>query len=150
MSDERLGLHNLPKPKGATKEGKRKGRGVGSGLGKTAGRGQKGQRSRSGGGVRLGFEGGQMPLIRRVPKRGFNNIFRVENQIVKLGELSSVEGDAVTPDTLLAVGLIRKADQPIKLLVGGDPVARAFKVSGCKASKTAQEQIEKAGGSFEA
>lgn len=150
MSDERLGLHNLPKPDGATKAPKRKGRGPGSGLGKTAGRGQKGQRSRSGGGVRPGFEGGQMPLIRRVPKRGFHNLFRVENQIVKTGDLATLKGDEVSPAALADAGLVRKAKEPVKLLKGGEPVARAFKVKGCAASKGAREEIEKAGGSVEA
>ncbi len=95
--DQPLGLHNLHAPRGATKTPKRKGRGQGSGLGKTAGRGQNGQRSRSGGGVRPGFEGGQMPLIRRVPKRGFWNRSRVEYQVVNLRDLQKLKGDDVTP-----------------------------------------------------
>lgn len=148
MSEERLGLHNLPRPDGATKNPKRKGRGVGSGLGKTAGRGHKGQRSRAGGGVRPGFEGGQMPLIRRVPKRGFYNPFRVENQIVHTGDLNRVTGDEVSPITLADAGLVRSATERVKILAKGDP-ARAFAVKGCAASKSARALIEKAGGSVE-
>ncbi len=95
-----LGLHNLPAPKGATKAPKRKGRGRGTGLGKTSGRGHKGQRSRASGNVRPGFEGGQMPLIRRVPKRGFTNPFRVPNQVVNTRDLDSVAVDDVTPNII--------------------------------------------------
>lgn len=150
MSDEtRLGLHNLRAPRGAVTAPKRKGRGQGSGLGKTAGRGQKGQRSRSGGRVRPGFEGGQMPLIRRVPKRGFRNPFRTPNQIVKLRDLDQISGDEVTPASLLGSGLVRKADRPVKVLAGGD-VTRAFVVRGCAVSKAARERIEQAGGRIEA
>ncbi len=150
MTDEtKLGLHNLPKPKGATTEPKRKGRGVGSGLGKTGGRGQKGQRSRSGGGVRPGFEGGQMPLIRRVPKRGFHNRFRVPNQVVNLAALATFDGEAVTPESLRAAGLVAKEDLPVKILGNGD-VERAFVVSRCAVSSAARQKIEKAGGRIEA
>ena len=102
---EQLGLHNLAAPRGATKAPKRKGRGPGSGLGKTAGRGHKGQRSRAGGRVRPGFEGGQMPLIRRIPKRGFYNPAKVEYQVVNLKDLSKLSGEDVNPTrrTLLQV-----------------------------------------------
>jgi large subunit ribosomal protein L15 len=146
---EQLGLHNLPAPKGMHREPKRKGRGIGTGLGKTAGRGQKGQRSRAGGRVRPGFEGGQMPLTRRVPKRGFTNPFRVPSQVVNLKDLEQLAGEEVTPAALVAKGLVGKASAPIKILGMGE-VARAFVVKGCAASKTAREQIEKAGGRVEA
>ncbi len=149
MSKESLGLHNLRAPRGATSEPKRKGRGPGSGLGKTAGRGQNGQRSRAGGRVRPGFEGGQMPLIRRVPKRGFWNPFRVEYQVVNLRDLSKVSGDEVTPSTLLRSMLIAKPQKPVKILGFGD-VDRAVTVRGCALSKTAQQKIEAAGGRIEA
>ena len=151
MSEEAqtLGLHNLPAPDGATRAPKRKGRGQGSGLGKTAGRGQKGQKSRSGGGVRPGFEGGQMPLIRRVPKRGFYSRNRVAYQAVNVRDLAKVEGTEITPDTLRASALISKARLPVKILGMGD-IDRAVVVKGCAASKTAREKIEKAGGTFEA
>ncbi|MDH5643509.1 MAG: 50S ribosomal protein L15 [Gemmatimonadota bacterium] len=150
MSDEeKLGLHNLPRPKGATKAPKRKGRGQGSGLGKTAGRGQKGQRARSGGGVRPGFEGGQMPLIRRLPKRGFTNIFRQPNQVVNLRDFEKLNATEITPDVLSAAGLVGKADEPVKILATGD-VAKAFTVKGCTVSKSARAKIEQAGGRIEA
>lgn len=149
MSKESLGLHNLPAPRGATSEPKRKGRGPGSGLGKTAGRGQNGQRSRAGGRVRPGFEGGQMPLIRRVPKRGFWNPFRVDYQVVNLRDLSKVAGDEVTPSTLMQSMLIAKPQKPVKILGFGD-VDRAVTVRGCALSKTAQQKIEAAGGRIEA
>lgn len=144
-----LGLHNLPAPKGMHREPKRKGRGIGTGLGKTAGRGQKGQRSRAGGRVRRGFEGGQMPLTRRVPKRGFTNPFRVPSQVVNLKDLERLPGEEVTPAVLTALGLVGKATAPVKILGTGD-VARAFVVKGCAASKAAREKIEKAGGRIEA
>jgi len=146
---EQLGLHNLPAPEGAHKEPKRKGRGTGSGLGKTAGRGHKGQRSRAGGNVRPGFEGGQMPLIRRVPKRGFTNPFRVPAQVVNLRDLEKLPAEAVTPATLAEVGLVRKVNDPVKIL-GMGQATRAYVVEGCTVSKTAQEKIEQAGGRIEA
>ncbi len=145
MSKESLGLHNLRAPRGATSEPKRKGRGPGSGLGNTAGRGQNGQRSRAGGRVRPGFEGGQMPLIRRVPKRGFWNPFRVEYQVVNVRDLSKVSGDEVTPSTLLRSMLIAKPQKTVKILGFGD-VDRAVTVRGCALSKTARRKIEAAGG----
>lgn len=146
---EQLGLHNLSAPRGAHKEPKRKGRGTGSGLGKTAGRGQKGQRARTGGGTRPGFEGGQMPLIRRVPKRGFTNPFKMPAQAVNVRDLDKVKGDTVTPAVLADLGLVGSAGRPVKILGVGD-VARAFVVQGCAASKTAREKIERAGGRIEA
>lgn len=145
----KLGLHNLPAPKGATKAPKRKGRGRGSGLGKTSGRGHKGQRSRTSGNVRPGFEGGQMPLIRRVPKRGFTNPFRVENQVVNLRDLDALDGDDVTPNALLAAGLVSTLKRPVKILGSGE-AKRAFVVKGCLISSTARTKIEQAGGRIEA
>jgi large subunit ribosomal protein L15 len=150
MADEkkRLGLHNLPAPRGATETPKRKGRGPGSGLGKTAGRGHKGQRARKSGNVRPGFEGGQMPLVRRVPKRGFFNPARREAQVVNVGTLAALTGTEVTPTTLLEAGLVNSADRPVKLLGTGD-VARGYTVSGCAVSASARAKIEQAGGRVE-
>ena len=145
---EKLGLHNLPAPKGATKAPKRKGRGPGSGLGKTAGRGHKGQRSRTSGNVRPGFEGGQMPLIRRVPKRGFTNPFRVPTQVVNLKDLDKISGEEISPAALIEAGLVGNANRPIKILGTGE-ATRAYVVQGCTASRTAREKIEQAGGSVE-
>ena len=151
MSEDQqsLGLHNLPAPRGATTAPKRKGRGQGSGLGKTAGRGQNGQRSRAGGNVRPGFEGGQMPLIRRVPKRGFWNRSSKKYQVVNLRDLAKVKGDDVTPVSLLEVSLIAKPNEPVKILGTGE-IERAVSVRGCAASKKAREKIEAAGGRVEA
>lgn len=146
---EQLGLHNLSAPNGAHKDPKRKGRGPGSGLGKTAGRGHKGQGSRTSGTVRPGFEGGQMPLIRRVPKRGFTNPFRVPSQVVNVRDLDKVPGDLVTPAVLADLGLVQNPGRPVKILGDGDP-ARAFVVQGCAVSKAARAKIEQAGGRIEA
>jgi len=143
-----LGLHNLPAPKGASKEGKRKGRGPGSGSGKTAGRGHKGQRSRASGNVRPGFEGGQMPLIRRVPKRGFTNPFRVSFQVVNVGDLEKLSHDEITPAVLVEGGLVGRANRPIKILGTGE-ARRAFVIKGCAASRAAREKIERSGGRIE-
>ena len=145
---EQLGLHNLKKPRGTSTEPKRKGRGQGSGLGKTAGRGQKGQRARKSGNVRPGFEGGQMPLIRRIPKRGFINPFKVESQVVNVRDLKAVTGEEVTPATLVGSGLVAHPDRPVKLLGMGD-APRAFVVRGCAVSASAREKIEAAGGRIE-
>ena len=144
-----LGLHNLARPEGATTVPKRKGRGPGSGLGKTAGRGHKGQRARKSGNVRPGFEGGQMPLIRRVPKRGFTNPFRVDAQVVNLKDLKQVKGTEITPATLVEAGLINRAADPVKVLGQGD-VSEAYTVTGCAVSASARVKIEKAGGRVEA
>lgn len=144
-----LGLHNLPAPKGATKAPKRKGRGRGSGLGKTSGRGHKGQRARASGNVRPGFEGGQMPLIRRVPKRGFTNPFRVPNQVVNLRDLDALTGDEVTPIGLLEAGLLSTLNRPVKILGTGE-VKRAYVIKGCLISSTARSKVEQAGGRIEA
>ena len=145
---EKLGLHNLPAPKGASKPPKRRGRGPGSGLGKTAGRGHKGQRARASGNARPGFEGGQMPLIRRVPKRGFTNPFREPNQVVNLKDLDKVASQEITPAVLLEAGLVSGAQRPIKILGTGE-AGRAYVIRGCAASRAAREKIEQAGGRIE-
>ena len=139
-------LHELSPAKGSKKAKKRIGRGPGSGLGKTAGRGHKGQKSRTGFSRRLGFEGGQMPLIRRVPKRGFTNIFRREYAVVNLDRLATLDGD-VTPESLAEAGLVRSGMQ-VKVLGGGE-IDKALKVSAHKFSKSAREKIEGAGGTCE-
>jgi large subunit ribosomal protein L15 len=143
-----IGLHNLKRPAKSASAPKRKGRGPGSGLGKTAGRGQKGQRARKSGNVRPGFEGGQMPLIRRVPKRGFTNPFRQPAQVVNLRDLAELAGDEVSPATLAAAGLVARADAPVKLLGMGE-VTRPLVVRGCAASASARRKIEQAGGRLE-
>jgi large subunit ribosomal protein L15 len=144
-----LGLHNLRPPKGSVATPKRKGRGPGSGLGKTAGRGQKGQRARKSGNVRPGFEGGQMPLIRRVPKRGFTNPFRTPAQVVNVRDLAKLAADDVSPATLVAAGLASRAGDPVKILGTGE-VTRAYVVRGCALSAGARAKIEQAGGRIEA
>lgn len=144
-----LGLHNLPRPRGATAEPKRKGRGPGSGLGKTAGRGHKGQRARKSGNVRPGFEGGQMPIIRRLPKRGFHNPAREEAQVVNLRDLAKLAGTDVTPAALFGVGLVNRVDAPVKVLGTGE-AERAYVVTGCACSASARAKIEQAGGRVEA
>ncbi len=143
-----LGLHNLPAPPGAHHEPKRKGRGPGSGLGKTAGRGHKGQRARKSGNVPAWFEGGQMPLTRRVPKRGFTNPFRVPAEVVNVMDLARLGGHEVTPATLVAAGLVSRADRPVKILGTGD-ADQAYTVQGCAVSKSARDKIERAGGRIE-
>jgi large subunit ribosomal protein L15 len=143
-------LHNLKPAAGATRKRKRIGRGPGSGNGKTAGRGHKGQRSRSGYSRRWGFEGGQMPLVRRIPKRGFTNIFRVGFQVVNLRDLDRVftDGDAVSPETMVEKGLIRGGDTPVKVLAAGE-LGKKLTVQAHAFSKNAQARIEAAGGSCE-
>jgi large subunit ribosomal protein L15 len=138
-------LHDLSPTPGSTKAPKRKGRGPGSGNGKTAGRGQDGQGSRSGGGVPAYFEGGQMPLIRRIPKRGFKSINRVEYQVVNVRDLEKVGGD-VSPETLKAAGLVRSLKKPVKILGVGE-VSAKMSVTAHKFSASAQAKIEGAGGS---
>ncbi len=145
----RIGLNNLKPPNGASATPKRKGRGPGSGLGKTAGRGQKGQRDRKSGNVHPGFEGGQMPLIRRIPKRGFTNPFRPSVQVVNLKDLAKLPAEQVSPATLLAAGLVARADDPVKILGVGE-VTRAYVVTGCSASASAKAKLEQAGGRLEA
>ncbi len=138
-------LHDLSPPAGSRRKSKRVGRGQGSGLGKTAGRGQDGQKSRSGGRIRRDFEGGQMPLMRRIPKRGFKNINRVEYQVVNVRDLGRCDGD-VGPDELKAAGLIASLRKPVKILGEGD-MEKSLAVSAHRFSKSAQEKIEAAGGS---
>jgi large subunit ribosomal protein L15 len=143
-------LHNLKPAEGATRKRKRIGRGPGSGNGKTAGRGHKGQRSRSGYSRRWGFEGGQMPLVRRIPKRGFTNIFRVGFQVVNLRDLDRLfsDGDTVTPELLAEKGLIRVGKKPVKVLASGE-LGKKLTVQAHAFSKSARASIEAAGGSCE-
>jgi len=143
-------LHNLHPAPGAKRPRKRVGRGPGSGNGKTAGRGHKGQKSRSGYSRRYGFEGGQMPLVRRIPKRGFTNIFRVEFQVVNLRDLERVfsDGDTVSPEVLVEKGLARGGKRLIKVLADGD-LTKKLIVQAHKFSGSARAGIEKAGGSCE-
>ena len=143
-------LHDLHPAPGAKRQRKRVGRGPGSGNGKTAGRGHKGQKSRSGYSRRYGFEGGQMPLVRRIPKRGFTNIFRVEFQVVNFRDLERVfsEGDTVSPESLIEKGLVRGGKRPVKVLADGD-LSKKLIVQAHKFSGTARAGIEKAGGSCE-
>ena len=142
-------LHDLSPADGARKNRKRKGRGVGSGLGKTAGRGTKGHNARSGGGVRPGFEGGQMPLHRRLPKRGFNNIFKAPVEVVIVRDLNRFESGAVVDQKMLAEsGLVSRKAKQVKILGQGDlNVALTLQVGS--ASKSAKEKIEAAGGKVE-
>ncbi|MCI9041764.1 50S ribosomal protein L15 [Dubosiella newyorkensis] len=128
---------------------KRVGRGPGSGLGKTSGRGQKGQKARSGGGVRLGFEGGQTPIARRLPKRGFTNFNRKEYAIVNVKDLNRFDdGTNVTPALLIESGLVKKELNGVKILGEGE-LTKKLTVSAAKFSKSAQEAIENAGGKVE-
>jgi large subunit ribosomal protein L15 len=139
-------LHELSPAKGSKHSKKRVGRGPGSGLGKTAGRGEKGQKSRTGYSGRPGFEGGQMPLVRRVPKRGFTNIWRSEYAVVNLSQLAELEGD-VTPESLRELGLVR-AGRKVKILGDGE-IGKPLRVVADKFSKSAREKIEAAGGRCE-
>jgi large subunit ribosomal protein L15 len=139
-------LHELSPAKGSKHSKKRVGRGPGSGIGKTAGRGEKGQKSRTGYSSRPGFEGGQMPLIRRVPKRGFTNIWRSEYAVVNLSQLAEIEGD-VTPEVLRELGLVRSG-RKVKVLGDGE-IGKPLRVVADKFSKSAREKIEAAGGRCE-
>ncbi|MFI3141702.1 MAG: 50S ribosomal protein L15 [Clostridia bacterium] len=143
-------LHELSPAAGSTKTRKRIGRGTGSGNGKTAGKGHKGQKARAGRGMRPGFEGGQMPLQRRIPKRGFNNIFRTEIAIVNVASLEEAynAGDVVTIDSLIEKGLVKKALDGVKVLAHGD-ITKALTVQVNAFSETAKEKIEAAGGKIE-
>ncbi|WZL72615.1 50S ribosomal protein L15 [Clostridiaceae bacterium 35-E11] len=142
-------LHELRPAEGATKDRKRRGRGTATGQGKTGGRGEKGQKARSGGGVRPGFEGGQMPLYRRLPKRGFNNPFKKEWTIVNLDELNRFdENTVVTPELLLETGIIKKVVYGVKILGDGE-LQKKITVQAHKFSQTAIEKIEAAGGKAE-
>ncbi|MGA8430366.1 MAG: 50S ribosomal protein L15 [Candidatus Sulfotelmatobacter sp.] len=146
-----MNLSNIRAPKKATEKRKRVGRGMGSGMGKTSTRGHKGQRSRTGSRMIRGFEGGQMPLHRRMPKRGFTNIFRKEFNIVSLERLTqleeSLQSEPITPEVLKKAGVI-KAKHPVKILGDGE-LKSAITVHAHKFSKSAQEKITAAGGKFE-
>ena len=142
-------LHELRAVPGATKAPKRKGRGTASGQGTTAGRGMNGQKSRSGGGVRLGFEGGQMPLYRRLPKRGFTNIWGTEYTVLNVDALNKFEaGTVVTPEMLKEAGLVKQVKDGIKIL-GDGKLEKNLTVQAHKFTKTAVEKIESAGGKVE-
>ena len=142
-------LDELRPAVGAKSTGRRLGRGVGSGLGKTAGKGHKGQNARSGGGVRPGFEGGQMPLFRRIPKRGFKNINSKEYTEVTLAMLENLDnGTEVTVDSLLELGVIRKANDGIVVLGNGD-LTKKLTVKAARVTKSAESKIVAAGGKVE-
>ena len=142
-------LHELSPAPGAVKDVKRKGRGHGSGNGKTAGKGHKGQKARSGGGVRPGFEGGQTSLARRTPKRGFNNIFATEYAVVNVSDLERfVDGTVVDTELLKASGIIKKELDGVKVLGNGE-LTKNLTVKAAKFSAAAKEKIEKAGGKAE-
>jgi large subunit ribosomal protein L15 len=142
-----MNLSKLRAPKKAAENKKRVGRGMGSGMGKTSARGHKGQRSRSGSRMMRGFEGGQMPLHRRMPKRGFTNIFRQEFNIVNLDKLAVLGESTITPEVLLKMGVI-STRHPVKIL-GNGALSAALTVHAHKFSKSAQEKITAAGGTFE-
>ncbi|WP_066645849.1 50S ribosomal protein L15 [Christensenella timonensis] len=142
-------LHELAPAEGAKKSPKRVGRGCGSGIGKTSARGQKGQKSRSGGGVRPGFEGGQMPLARRLPKRGFTNIFAKEYATINVAALEKFDDGAVVDfEILLNSGLVSKASDGLKILGNGE-LKKKLTVKAAKFTKTAEQKITAAGGSIE-
>lgn len=143
-------LHSMYANPGSTKERKRVGRGSGSGLGKTSGKGHKGQNARSGGGVRPGFEGGQLPLYRRLPKRGFSNAkFKVEYAVINLSDLNKFENDSViTPELLKEMGIVKNQLDGIKVL-GNGTLEKKLTVKANKFSARALEQIEKLGGKAE-
>jgi len=142
-------IHELSPADGSVRDVKRVGRGHGSGNGKTAGKGHKGQKARSGGGVRPGFEGGQMPLARRIPKRGFNNIFAEKMTVINVSDLARFkEGTVVDSDLLKAAGVIKKADKGVKVLGKGELNVN-LTVKAAAFSASAKEKIEKAGGKAE-
>jgi len=143
-----MNLSNLHAPRKASENKKRVGRGMGSGMGKTSTRGHKGQRSRSGSRIMRGFEGGQMPLHRRLPKRGFTNIFRVEYEVVNLGRLESMGEAEITPESLRKAGIVSSKNTLVKVLGQGE-ISKALTVHAHKFSKSAQEKIEKAGGKIQ-
>jgi large subunit ribosomal protein L15 len=140
-----MNLSDIRPPAGQTKQKKRIGRGMGSGHGKTSTRGSKGQRAGTGFSQKRGFEGGQMPLHRRLPKRGFTNIFKKQFAIVNLGSLEKLEGDSFSVDSLLAAGVIKKLHDGLKVL-GTGQLTRKITVEAHQFSKSAVEKIEKAGG----
>ena len=142
-------LHELSPVEGSKKDSKRIGRGHGSGWGKTSGKGHKGQKARSGGSIRPGFEGGQMPLARRIPKRGFNNIFAKPLEIINLSALNKFEdGEIVTAEALLAKGILSKCEYGVKVL-GNGKVTKKVTVQAAAFSQAAKEAIEAAGGKAE-
>lgn len=142
-------LHELRPPEGASKAAKRKGRGMASGWGKTAGRGQKGQKSRSGSGLRRGFEGGQMPYFQRLPKRGFTSIFKQKWNIVNLCDLNNFNPDTpITQQLLFEEGLIRNMRDPLKILGNGE-IKHNYTIQANHFSRQAREKIEAAGGKAE-
>ncbi|MBR2785122.1 MAG: 50S ribosomal protein L15 [Clostridia bacterium] len=142
-------IHELAPAYGATTTSKRVGRGIGSGLGKTAGKGHKGQKARTGGKIRRGFEGGQTPLYRRLPKRGFKNHFAKEYAVVNLSDLEKFEnGTTVNAELLLSEGIIRKELDGVKVL-GNGTLTKKLTVVAAKFSKTAEEKIQAAGGKTE-
>ena len=140
-----MNLSNLHAPRKASENRKRVGRGMGSGMGKTSTRGHKGQGSRSGSRLMRGFEGGQMPLHRRLPKRGFVNIFRTEYEVVNLEKLASIGDSEITPEVLRKAGVVSSKKSLVKVLGQGE-LSKALTVHAHKFSKSAQEKIEKAGG----
>ena len=143
-------LNNMAPAPGAKTQSKRLGRGIGSGLGKTSGKGHKGQWARSGGGVRPGFEGGQMPLVRRIPKRGFNNIYKKEYSIVNVSDLEKFEnGTVVTAELLLETGILSKVEPYGLKVLGNGTLTKKLEVKANKFTKSAAEIIEKAGGKAE-
>ncbi len=146
-----IGLNNLKAPAGATHKKKRVGRGPGSGLGKTSGRGNKGQKSRSGYSAKRGFEGGQMPLHRRLPKRGFTNIFKREWAEVNLSDLERIfdTGATVTPEALVQHGLVRKSKLDSIVVLGRGELKKSLTISAHRFSASAKEKIEAAGGKAE-
>lgn len=143
-------LHELHPADGSTKTRKRIGRGPGSGTGKTSGKGHKGQNARSGGGVRPGFEGGQIPLFRRLPKRGFSNhMFKTEYAVINLSDLNRFnDGDTVTPELLKEMGIIKKQLSGVKVL-GNGTLEKKITVKAHKFSESAKEKIETSGGKVE-
>ncbi|OGR18475.1 MAG: 50S ribosomal protein L15 [Desulfobacterales bacterium GWB2_56_26] len=140
-----LSLAKLAPQAGSTKQRKRVGRGPGSGHGKTAGRGHKGFKARSGSGVKPGFEGGQMPLQRRIPKRGFTNVFKKEYALVSLSQLNEMVADVITVEVLIAARIVKKG-MAVKVLANGE-ITKAIKVQVDKISASAKSKIEAAGGS---
>lgn len=140
-------LNDISSPEGARPTRKRVGRGIGSGLGKTGGRGHKGHKARSGGSRKAGFEGGQMPLQRRLPKFGFNSRMAPFSAEVRLSELAKVDTDVIDMDSLKAAGIVDRRAQRIKIILSGE-VDKAFTVSGVKVTKGAKAAIEAAGGSI--
>jgi large subunit ribosomal protein L15 len=143
-----MNLSDLRPPAGQTHSKKRVGRGMGSGLGKTSGKGHKGARAISGYSIMRGFEGGQMPLHRRLPKRGFTNIFKKQYAIINLGTLDSLDGDSFNPDRLMELGAVRKIGEGVKVLGSGE-LKRAIHVTAHMFSKSAIEKIQAAGGTAE-